>query len=940
MVMPLTSALSADRPFPGLRPFGALDQPFFFGRSAQFYALYRLLDLSRFVAVIGNSGSGKSSLVRAGLLPLLHQERSESSGRQWVWVEMRPGDVPLQSLTSALTRLAETLSTTDDPIIAAARADRISYHLRGSSHGVSRAIGEMDRAETRTIVLVVDQFEELFRFATAGSISGVLPIEEARLREETVHFVQLLLEASRSPETRVHVILTMRSDFIGDCARFQGLPEAVSATQFLVPSLTRDQREEVIKGPIALAGATIEPSLVEQLLNDSGSELDQLPVMQHCLLRLWERAGLRSRENARTPEVDQLGRHISMREYEEIHKIGGALSQHADEILNNDLHGLEQAVERIFRALSDLDRDGRATRRALSFQQLAAETAIRDNVLRRLLDRLRADDCSFLTPSPAEAQTLDARSRIDVGHEALLRRWESVSGVPGATGDKSDGRSIGWLKDEHRDGQRYQALLAMTNGVDSEPTLLPFDQVGRYWDWWNAMPHTEAWAERYGGCHARVARLLEDSQGAHQRLQLQRQAEKNNKRMAQRMRVAAIVLGLLSISAIGSGFVIARLYFDARSQEKSARETANLALDTVQNVVSSVQEGLNYGTIKVEGARGLLAGIETTLKRVPNSAPDVIAVKIDILMVVSDAMRVLGERNEALMRAQAAGGLAEELSAVDPHRADWQWLIYASAFRIADATLSLGLSPDNIKRALDHYRTAQAVAERLSAAEPERGDRLFDLAFIHNKVGEAMQIKEDYPNALAQFQMALEIAKRAAASDPNNITWQAYVPATFVKIASILAVQTPADFEGALSNYSIALSMQEQLLNHAPTNNVLLSNFASAHRGKADIFVSRWGPADDKEAVKGYSIAILLLSELSAKDAANAIWLSKLAPCYARLGSAFEKTGDVSSALTQYQKELEIRASLAKKDPTNKEWRANLESTRKKIGGLRTAKVE
>src|SRR5262245_53261729 len=102
---------------------------------------------------------------------------------------------------------------------------------------------------------LIDQFKELYRFTTIDRPANRYPAEEARRREEAAQFVQLLLEASRSQEPKVHVLITMRSDFIGDCARFHGLPEAVSATQFLVPSLTRDQREEVIRKPIEKAEA-------------------------------------------------------------------------------------------------------------------------------------------------------------------------------------------------------------------------------------------------------------------------------------------------------------------------------------------------------------------------------------------------------------------------------------------------------------------------------------------------------------------------------------------------------------------------------------------------------------------------------------------------------------------------------------------------------------
>ena len=117
----------------------------------------------------------------------------------------------------------------------------------------ARAVAEGDSADLRdnilpgliagkSIVLVIDQFEELFRYATTVSGKVGLTGEEVRARDEATQFVQLLLEASRAPSIRIHVILTMRSDFIGDCARFHGLPEAVCAAQFLVPSLTRDAR--------------------------------------------------------------------------------------------------------------------------------------------------------------------------------------------------------------------------------------------------------------------------------------------------------------------------------------------------------------------------------------------------------------------------------------------------------------------------------------------------------------------------------------------------------------------------------------------------------------------------------------------------------------------------------------------------------------------------
>ena len=227
-VSPPFSAVSAEHPFPGLRPFAYRDHEYFFGREDQTYALYRLIDRSHFIAVVGSSGSGKSSLVRAGLLPLLDIETGEAGGHNWLWREMRPGDAPLQRATALLA----SLSNDDDPIVASGRSERIAAQLQRSSFGISEALAETKGLAGKSIVLVIDQFEELFRYATTVSGKVGLTGKEVRARDEATQFVQLLLEASRAPSIRIHVILTMRSDFIGDCARFHGLPEAVCAAQF------------------------------------------------------------------------------------------------------------------------------------------------------------------------------------------------------------------------------------------------------------------------------------------------------------------------------------------------------------------------------------------------------------------------------------------------------------------------------------------------------------------------------------------------------------------------------------------------------------------------------------------------------------------------------------------------------------------------------------
>ena len=199
-------------PFPGLRPFRESESHLFFGRSAHVDELLTELTRSRFVAVMGASGSGKSSLVAAGLLPALHGGFSPRVGSRWRVATFRPGASPIHNLACALA-VPEVLGADDaDPLIAVAQVEAT---LRRSGLGLADAARRSRPLEDGRLLVVVDQFEELFRFHAAALDPGV--------HDDAGPFVQLLLEATRS-DAPVDVVLTMRSDFLGDCSQFREPP--------------------------------------------------------------------------------------------------------------------------------------------------------------------------------------------------------------------------------------------------------------------------------------------------------------------------------------------------------------------------------------------------------------------------------------------------------------------------------------------------------------------------------------------------------------------------------------------------------------------------------------------------------------------------------------------------------------------------------------------
>jgi formylglycine-generating enzyme required for sulfatase activity len=368
-------------PFIGLRPFDEPDAPRFFGRTEQIAALLRRLGETRFLAVVGTSGCGKSSLVRAGLIPSLKRGYLASAGSRWRIAVMRPGSDPFGALTAAVNIPQED--------------------LRRSSLGLVKALqGSLDAQES--MLLVVDQFEELFRFRReTGNAGG-----------QSDAFVKLLLASAAQDEVPIYVVLTMRSDYLGDCAVFRGLPEALNDAQYLVPVLTRLQLREVVEAPVAGAGAHIAPELVQRVLNDVGygleQELDQLPVLQHALMRTWGEAA-----EARAAE-------LGLEHYRKSRGMEGALNQHA-EGLYAALDVEDRALaKRVFQRLAEKEFKGRDIRRPSSFGELRTMTGASEEQLKRVIGQFQ----DFLTSRP-EPPLTDA-SMIDISHEALIRQWKHL----------------------------------------------------------------------------------------------------------------------------------------------------------------------------------------------------------------------------------------------------------------------------------------------------------------------------------------------------------------------------------------------------------------------------------------------------------------------------------------------------------------------------------
>jgi WD40 repeat protein len=451
----------SEAPFVGLRPFDTSDAKWFFGREREIAALTRKLRASRFTAVVGPSGSGKSSIVRAGVVPLLQTDG-------WLKVIAKPGSAPLERLAAALSEAAPP-----GPL-AEARRLRFEALLRASAFGLAN-VAETLRSEAPALFIVIDQFEEIFRFGDESD--GVV---QAAMKEEARAFIELLLTAGSREGGSTHICITMRSDYFGNCSSYVGLAEAVSASQFLVPLPLRAQMEESIRGPVAKAGSRIEEALIQRLLVDVVEEVDQLPLLQHTLRRLWETAS----GDPRT---------MHEQDYVAVGRISGSIDQKAEDIVEKLVKQNPRdlaTMERVMKALSDLDERSRASRRRQNRNELEALVVDSLNMnpmdarksLTRVLDTMRREDTSFLQIADED----DAE--IDIGHEALIRSWKRLSG---AKRDFVDG----WLREERRDGDRWRGYVMRLS--DSGPTISGTEEHSLR-RWLRRSSLGKVWSARYG----------------------------------------------------------------------------------------------------------------------------------------------------------------------------------------------------------------------------------------------------------------------------------------------------------------------------------------------------------------------------------------------------------------------------------------------------------
>ena len=511
-----TESVVLINPFPGLRPFEFDESQLFFGRNGQSEQLIAKLSGTRFLAVVGTSGSGKSSLVRAGLMPALYSGFMPGAGSGWRMAVMRPGNDPLGNLAQALNEPG--VFGSDDEANRALQIAITEATLRRGSRGLVEAVRQANLPTTENLLVVADQFEELFRVEQGA--------REFEREDDRAAFVKLLLEAKHQREEgpNIYVVLTMRSDYLGDCAQFWDLPEAINEGQYLIPRLTREQRREAITGPIFVGGAEATPRLINRLLNDVGDDPDQLPILQHALMRTWDewqekRLRVKVGGLERWHREAHVGEALDLCCYEAIGGMADALSLHADEAFNELPDDRRRVVaEKVFKSLTEKGPDNREIRRPATLAALCAVAGANEAEVKQVIETFRAPGRSFLMPPVGK--NLTAESLIDISHESLMRNWQRLNE---------------WVEDEAKSARIYRRL-AETAGLylKGEAGLWRDPDLQLALDWQTVARPNQHWAERYDKGYEAAIAFLEKS--AAQRAADLEAAERRQREEAERVK--------------------------------------------------------------------------------------------------------------------------------------------------------------------------------------------------------------------------------------------------------------------------------------------------------------------------------------------------------------------------------------------------------------------
>jgi tetratricopeptide (TPR) repeat protein len=848
---------------------------------------------NRLVLIHGVSGSGKSSLVRAGVLPKLALQYQRHDA-PWLTCAMRPSGGPLWNLASEFARLEENAGDVE-------RIGDIAGQFNGRSATLASVAASLKGVQGQSVCVLIDQFEELFRFEKE------MGRDEAELFVDLIARVETADQSEASLGVDLHVIVTMRSEFLGECARFAGFAETINRTQYLVPRMDDAGLMRAVTGPALAYGATFDAVLAKRLVGSVRGREDELPLLQHGLELMWDdavrRAGSTGPMFMEGSVVDAAG------------SLANLLSQHADQVMASVAldDRSKRIVESVFRALTDVTSEGAAIRRPCAFGNLCAVAGATPTEVRPILDAFRAPGVSFLTPYAPEP--IDEKRPIDVSHEALIRCWREIGSGANA-----------WLLSEFRDGVAWRTLLFQAeNFAEDKSSFLSEATTETRVSW--LRERNEAWSQRYGGGWLAVVALVEASQEHWRR---RREAIEANRR-SRLNRQATFSIVVVAILGIAGWAWMAR----ERAQENIDKG----AMTSAKTLLEEVLQAYDRKSLDLSGARGLaeISGrfLDSVRQSSKTSAADLLWGQS--LNDEADLYALLGNNVQSLAVAKRAKDVAQSLMQSRSEAQEGMQLLFDASIRAGNALWAL---PGRRQEAMQEYDDASRIATTIASSSGEKGD--LDVIGALLKIGDVYKDGDakQHQQALAEYQTGLKTCEAALAKRPDDVDLLRTKGKALYRIAELLRgdnalADSRAYYQKAfeVQNSLVSRNAREAVAAQQAPDSSLKSNLAAtyAHWGLLER-----GAGNLELALEKLRQGVALDEDLTRNEPGNPQWQEFLTPSYLYLAETLEELKRPDEALTYYRKLNDARRTLAYRAPGRSKPQRDLAEAAKLLGDRST----
>lgn len=504
----MTEVRALENPYKGLKSFEEQDAKFFFGREKPTKQLVSKILEHRFLAILGSSGVGKSSIVHAGLIPKL-TNRQTPEGGIWHKVVFKVGQDPMYNLAEALTQLA--IVRAKEEVDSARWINVIKVKLKRSENALVKLLTSPDSNLKDHILIVADQFEELLK----------LQEENAEGFEQASEFFKLLHFAVKQSGSNIHIAIIMRSDFIAQSHNIPHLVELINSSQYLVPKMNREELNSAIITPANIAGATITQSLKSRFLNEIISNDNQLPVLQHALMRIWH---FHAKKGDNTI--------LDLPDYEAVGGVKKVLEIHLEEIYHSFDEEKKQITEKLFKAITEKHEGQKPTRSPKEFTKLTSLTSSNEAELQEVVDSFSKEGRSFLTLDYHLGNKDEIM--VDLTHESIMSLWSRLSR---------------WIEEEKESVKVYLELCKEAEMYhNGKVQVLSNPLLDTALHWYEKEQPTEVWGSQYDPSFTRAISYLKYSKQEHNfALEYKERKQKKKIKTARRL---AILMGSLSIISI------------------------------------------------------------------------------------------------------------------------------------------------------------------------------------------------------------------------------------------------------------------------------------------------------------------------------------------------------------------------------------------------------